>query len=241
VTTVKTTAIRAPTDDPKTHTTALKQLKETTELALRLRGNPLDSFVRVRELVNAGLIRFENGHLYPPNSIQGSSLTPSVKGQLLTYSTVVTLLGVGADGTFLEADHTTATGLKWGSVVIPTTQFIKGGTWVAGSGAIDPAVTQDIPVIIPKDCTITSLVVMTIGGPGSCSIDIRRKQFASYPPGSGDSITGGHPAVISSGTTYTNTTFTGWTSTSLLQDDVIMFHLTSASTFTLISIQLRLQ
>ena len=66
---IKTTAIRAVTDDPDTHTVALKQLKETTELAQRIRGDVRDSFVRVGELVDAGVVRIDNGVIRPATSI----------------------------------------------------------------------------------------------------------------------------------------------------------------------------
>lgn len=66
---IKTTAIRAVTDDPDTHTVALKQLKETTELALRLRGDPRNSFVRVGELVDAGVVRISEDRVLPVTAI----------------------------------------------------------------------------------------------------------------------------------------------------------------------------
>ena len=58
---LKTTAIRAPTANIDNHTVVLKQLKEATELAQRLRGNPMDSFVRLSELTNAGVVVYNGG------------------------------------------------------------------------------------------------------------------------------------------------------------------------------------
>lgn len=62
----KSTAIRSPTEDLSNHTICLRQLKETTEIAQRLRGDPMDSFVSVGELVNAGIIRLVDGKILPP-------------------------------------------------------------------------------------------------------------------------------------------------------------------------------
>jgi hypothetical protein len=52
----------------------------------------------------------------------------TTKGDLQTFSTIVTRLAVGADGTQLEADSTQATGLKWGTkTTSPLTT--KGDLW----------------------------------------------------------------------------------------------------------------
>lgn len=73
-----TSAIRSPTDDPDNHKIVLRQMKENIELAQRLRGDPLDSFVRVRELVAAGVIKF-NGSVQAGNGVgsggSGSGIT----------------------------------------------------------------------------------------------------------------------------------------------------------------------
>lgn len=85
---IKSTAIRAPTDDPDNHTVVLRQLKEVAEIAQRLRGDPLDSFVRVSELVASGVIRFTNNQIQPP---LGGSYVPSTRA----INTIDSILGGG--------------------------------------------------------------------------------------------------------------------------------------------------
>jgi hypothetical protein len=78
------TAIRAPTLDLDNHKTVLTQLKETTEIASRLRGNPSDSYIKVGELVDAGLINFIGGIISPNvhavNAITGINVADSITG-----------------------------------------------------------------------------------------------------------------------------------------------------------------
>lgn len=47
---IKGTSITAPTKETENHAIVLGQLREVVEIAQRLRGDPLDSFVRVSEL-----------------------------------------------------------------------------------------------------------------------------------------------------------------------------------------------
>ena len=56
-----------PSDDPKQHTQVLRVLKEGLEIGQRLRGDPLDSFVRLRELVDLGIVRDVGGDPSPPS------------------------------------------------------------------------------------------------------------------------------------------------------------------------------
>lgn len=56
----------------------LQQLKETTEIAQRLRGDPLDSFVRLRELVDSGIIRVTGNVVQPPNPNTPIIVAPTV-------------------------------------------------------------------------------------------------------------------------------------------------------------------
>src|SRR5579859_1500082 len=88
-----TSAIRSPTDDLGNHTIVLRQLKEVAEVSQRLRGNPLDSFVKVRELVDAGIARFTNNQIQPAGSTAGSG------GTVLT---ALSVQGNGVSGSPIE-------------------------------------------------------------------------------------------------------------------------------------------
>lgn len=89
----KTTAIRAPTDDPQNHTVVLRQLKEASETGQRLRGDPNDSYVRVGELVGAGVARFVNGGIVAPSP---ASLPPTTVPSTRKVNTAGSLTGGGA-------------------------------------------------------------------------------------------------------------------------------------------------
>lgn len=65
---IKSTAIQSPTDDADNHGTVIRQLKECVEIGQRLRGDLGDSFVRVNELVSAGIIRLVAGTIQAPNT-----------------------------------------------------------------------------------------------------------------------------------------------------------------------------
>lgn len=72
------TAIRSPTDDLSNHTIVLRQLKEIAEVGQRIRGDTTQSFVRVSELVSAGIIRFVNNTVQPPPVAAVAATTVSV-------------------------------------------------------------------------------------------------------------------------------------------------------------------
>lgn len=76
------TAIRAPTLDLDNHKTVLTQLKETTETASRLRGDPNDSYVKLGELISAGIVQFIGGVISPPKvtGFSGDIVTAALTG-----------------------------------------------------------------------------------------------------------------------------------------------------------------
>ena len=59
--------IRGPVDDVKQHTSLLRTVKESLEIAQRQRGDPLKSFVRLEELIELGLAD-QYGNLFPPST-----------------------------------------------------------------------------------------------------------------------------------------------------------------------------
>lgn len=136
----------------------------------------------------------------------------------------------GTDLVFSPVDHTY---LSDAGILLSA-----GAAWVDSSGGAVATPTNDVPRVIPIDCTLTDVKILTRGGPGSCSIDIWKLPFGSYPPTVANSITGGSPPAISSGNTFEDSTLTGWT-TDISAGDVLLFHLNSSGTFTFIAIQLR--
>lgn len=289
-----TTAIQAPTGDNTQ--VVLRQLKEVAEVGQRQRGDPSDSFVRVSDLVQAGIIRLVGKQIFPPAAIlnsgapvpssrniltidsiigggsliadltlqlSGDAATPgntmlygtngsgvkgwytqpagftsplSTKGDILGFNTGNARVPIGADGTILIADSTQTLGLKWGTN-IATAVFQKGATWVNTSGVV-VVPTNDVIITLPRACTLTLVTILTVGGTGSCNVDIWKSTLAAFPPVIGGAITGGVPPAITSGKTYTNSVLSGWT-TSFSAGDVLLFHLNSSSTFTEISITLQ--
>ena len=100
------TAIRVPIEDTGNHTIVLRQLKETTEIAQRLRGDPLDSFVRVRELLNSGVIRFTNDQVQAP---LGGSYVPSTRN-IYTADSLAGGGSLGADLSLTLVNDVTSPG-----------------------------------------------------------------------------------------------------------------------------------
>ena len=136
---VGSTAIRWPEDNLENHTIILRQLKETTELAQRLRGNPQDSFVRVSELVGAGIVRFTNDIIQPPT---GGSYVPSTRqiltndslagGGNLSVDRTLTLVGdTGSPGTTKYYGTNGAGTRGWYSLTTgtPSPLTTKGDVW----------------------------------------------------------------------------------------------------------------
>jgi hypothetical protein len=66
---MKSPAIKSPTNDLQQHSEILLAVKETVEISQRLRGDPLDSFVRLRELQQLGLVRYANSQIYPADKL----------------------------------------------------------------------------------------------------------------------------------------------------------------------------
>lgn len=128
---VKTTAIRAPTEDIKNHKIVLSQLKETTELGLRLRGDPTDSFVRVSELVDAGIIRFGNNIVQPPLAGAASAST---------VSTADSITGNGSSGSPIQLVGDS--GSPGNSMVYGTNGSGVKGWYTGGGGGGSGTVTS---------------------------------------------------------------------------------------------------
>ena len=252
---IKGTAIQTPQADPATHMVVLRQLKEVAEIGQRLRGDPGDSFVRVSELVNLGLVRLVNDTLQPyqTSGATASPVTssrnifttaPLAGGGALTadLTLTVSLFGSAAPGivpasgggssNFLRADG------SWAAPASVVPDFMAGATWVASSGAVTTP-TNDVLFEVPRACTLKEVTILGIGGPGSCTIDIWKSTYSSYPPVVGGSICGGTPPAIAAASKYTNTTLSGWT-TGLSAGDILLFHISASTTFSQVRLSLRM-
>jgi hypothetical protein len=239
------TAIRAPTLDLKNHQTILTQLKETTETASRQRGNPLQSYVTLGELISAGIVKFLGGSVSPGDKI--GAPPPSV------IHVADSIQGDGSSGSPLEliGDSTSpGNNMYYGTngsgaksfytlPSAPTTKQKLGAQWV--QVPFGTAVTLPTNPVLGEAIAVGNILevrIYTEGGTGSCVIDVW-KAAAGTVPTSGNDITGGVPPAISSGTSYVNTTLSGWT-TSVALGDVFLFTLASTSVFTAIWIFVRI-
>ena len=112
-----------------------------------------------------------------------------------------------------------------------------GASWVKRSGAILLPV-NNVPWYSKIARTITGVSILTLGGSGSCVVDIWKRPVGTYPPVVGDSICASAKPTISGGVTYTDVALTGWT-TAIAAGDTLLFHLESNSIFTFVGVQLQ--
>lgn len=107
-----------------------------------------------------------------------------------------------------------------------------------GSGTTLPSgVVGDLQ--IPFACTITGVFLFG-DQTGSCVLDIWKDTYANFPPTVADTICSASKPTISSGTKYTDTSLSGWT-TSIAAGDCLRFNLDSVSGFTRLEIHLRVK
>jgi hypothetical protein len=116
-----------------------------------------------------------------------------------------------------------------------STQFILPAGWNSSSGAVPVSATVAQDLEIPYGCTLQEVRIQTQGGTGSCTVTL---STAAFPFTTGTDITGGVPPAISAGTSYANSTLSGWT-TVFAQGAMIRATLTANSGFTSIKILLR--
>lgn len=120
-----------------------------------------------------------------------------------------------------------------------TIQFIESAGWNNTNGStpvviiVAATVPQDIQ--IPYGCTLQNVRIQTQGGTGSCTVTL---STSAFPFVTGTDITSGVSPAISSGTSYDNSTLTGWT-TAFTQGVMIRATLTANSGFTSVKIMLR--
>lgn len=106
-----------------------------------------------------------------------------------------------------------------------------------GSGsAVALTGSTTVTATVPVGGTLTGYRITTRGGPGSCTIEVRKCSYSGFP-GSLADITGGADCVLSSAHKAEDTTLSGWT-TSLTAGDVLEFTLVAASTITSVTLLL---
>jgi hypothetical protein len=116
-------------------------------------------------------------------------------------------------------------------------EFVLSAGWNSSSGAVPPGMTIPQDIEIPSDCTLQEVRIQVRGGTGSCTVTLGTSAFPVVTP---VDITDGVPPAISSGTSYSNSTLTGWTKT-FTRGAMITAALTANSVFTSVKIFLRFQ
>ena len=110
-------------------------------------------------------------------------------------------------------------------------QFNEAAGWNSTTGAV--LITNTLPqdIILPYACTLQEVYIATQpdGVSGNCTVTLKTAAFPTVPS---TDITGGTPPAISGATSYSNTTFSGWTQTTFAQGDTIRAQLTANATFT---------
>jgi hypothetical protein len=113
-----------------------------------------------------------------------------------------------------------------------------GAYWVTLGGGAVTLPLNSVKKVMNATGTFKRVIVYTDGGPGSCAIKIWKANITShYPPVVTDDITGGANVVISSASTYDDSTLAGWT-TSFVAGDIILFTLSATTNFTTVGISL---
>jgi hypothetical protein len=212
------TAIRSPTPSISNHQTVLTQLKETTETAQRIRGNPLQSYVTLGELINAGIVKFLGGVVSPGDKIGGGrgggsvTTADSIQGSG-SVASPIELVGDSASPGNSMLYGTNGSGTKgWyaqpggGSLTVTDgTHTVTGATNLHFNGAVVSGTTPNAVVTISGGSvavpgTIPDLVfwVDTSNVLGAAGATVNRIQehtpwiggVAAYP------AVAGHPALI---------------------------------------------
>lgn len=238
------------TDDPKNHTQVLMAIKESIEIGQRRTTDLLNSYIRVQDLIDLGLITTEGN----TTAIVGADLSEianladlsgSALGDFLRFDGtdwVNDQLALGDITQSMVTQHQAALTIAASQISNPSTLKpldVRGANWVSSSSALTSA-ANDVNVYVPYAGTIVGVAVLTEGGAGDCEISIWKDSYANFPPTVGDSITASAKPTISGDVKYLDVTLTGWT-TSIAAGDVLKFRLDSVTTFTSILVVLLIQ
>lgn len=145
-----------------------------------------------------------------------------------------------ADQDVLVWDEGTSQWIAVNATAVQTTPAdnvveIRGAYFVSPSGAIQASGVNDVPIYVKQAGNISKVIILTRGGTGSCSVDIWKKSYDTYPASVANSIVGGNYPVVTSGIKFSDETLTGWTKT-VSQGDTLMVHLNSSSVFTVVAV-----
>lgn len=102
-----------------------------------------------------------------------------------------------------------------------------------------PTGGDEVETRVPYDGTITGWAMTGDDAAGSATVDVYLAGLGSYPPGAGDSVTGGVPPTLAAADTATGDA-TGW-STALARDQRLVFHVDSVSVHQRLTVSLALE
>lgn len=244
---VKVSAIQTPS--PANTLIVQRQMKESIEVAQRLRGDPNDSFVKVSELAKIGVIQLAGTAVVAPTAGPAASgavpagrkinTADSIQGGgTLAADLTLQLVGDAATPGNTMLYGTNVSGVK-GWYAQPTAPVItetRGAAFVGSSNAAVALPVNNVTIVFEKTVNIVRATIVTTGGVGSCTVDIWKSSVGTAPTIAG-TICGGTPPAIASGISYDNSTLAGWT-TAVSPGNTLTFVLTATTIFTSVVVQL---
>lgn len=192
--------------------------------------------------LNTGAVAFR-GQQGPPGGLtqfQGPwTITNNyVAGDIITHNGVTYVV---TDDHTAAANTEPGVGVDWEDFLAPLVEFSQNAAiellLSAQTYTIDTGIKGFVEV--PFDCEIVQ-ATMIADIVGSIVVDIWKTNYGSAPPTNTDSITGATPLTISASIKTQDTSLTGWT-TALSEDDILAFHVDSASTIQRVMVSLKLE
>lgn len=236
------------TDNTENHTQVLMAVKEALDIGQRRTGDLLNSFIRVEDLIDLGLITIEGN----TNAVVGADLSEianigdlsgSAEGDFLRFDGtdwVNDQLALADITQAMVVQHQAALSINWsqltGSVATIPIYRLPGATWVKGSSAIGLPV-NDVSVYFHAAAYILGVVVLGHEVNGTCTIDIWKDSYANFPPTVADSICASAKPTIGAGRKAIDTTLTGWTR-DIAAGDTLTFHLEAVTNFKVVHVYL---
>lgn len=187
----------------------LEGLEGSERLSVQAIDGMDDAFENIQQGIVSYIPKTFDHLLDAPNSYSGQS------GKYLRVKT-------GENG--LEFAENSASG-------VASIEFVIDG----GGSVITTGIKGDLNIDFA--CTIQSWTLLADQS-GSAVVDVWKDNFASFPPVSGDSITGSSIPTLSSQTSATSSTLTGWTTT-ISAGDVLRFNVNSIATIQRLTLSLK--